>query len=52
MASTGSHRDFEHVRDFNRYGLYSKTDTRPDFTALRPYYEDLVAEFLPDELQW
>lgn len=42
----------ETVRQFNRYDLYSKTDERPDWPALRPYYEDLVAEFLPDELQW
>ncbi len=46
------HRIFEHVRDFSRYDLYSKTPEKPDFEALRPYYEDLVAELLPDELQW
>jgi inositol oxygenase len=45
-------RAFRHVRDFNRYDLYSKTPERPDSSALRPYYEDLVAEFLPRELQW
>ncbi len=43
---------FEHVRDFNRYDLYSKSSERPDFASLRPYYEDLVADFLPDRLQW
>ena len=45
-------RAFRHVRDFTRYDLYSKTPERPDFDAVRSYYEDLVAEFLPDELQW
>jgi len=40
------------VKRFNPYDLYSKNTTRPDFTKLRPYYEDLVAEFLPAELQW
>ncbi len=46
------HRIFEHVRDFSRYDLYSKTPEKPDFETLRPYYEDLVARFLPAELQW
>jgi inositol oxygenase len=40
------------VRAFNPYDLYSKSPERPDFEALRPYYEDLVASFLPDTLQW
>jgi inositol oxygenase len=40
------------VRRFNPYDLYSKSDAVPDFAALRPYYEELVAEFLPPVLQW
>jgi inositol oxygenase len=40
------------VHRFNRYDLYSKCETRPDVAALRPYYDDLVAEFLPASLQW
>jgi inositol oxygenase len=40
------------VRAFNRYDLYSKGDGRPDQKALRPYYEELVAEFFPDPLNW
>jgi inositol oxygenase len=40
------------IRTFNPYDLYSKSAERPDFQKLRPYYEDLVAEFLPTELQW
>jgi len=41
----------EWVRAFNPYDLYSKDAARPDVTALRPYYEDLIAEFeaLPQE---
>lgn len=45
-------RAFAHVRDFNRFDLYSKTPERSDFGMLRPYYEELVAEFLPDDIQW
>ena len=40
------------VREFNPYDLYSKSPERPDLDRLRPYYEDLVASFLPDTLQW
>ena len=40
----------EWVKAFNPYDLYSKGDGRPDVTALRPYYEDLIAEFFPEPL--
>jgi inositol oxygenase len=40
------------VRRFNPFDLYSKSDERPDWAALRPHYEALVAEHLPAELQW
>ena len=40
------------VRRFNPFDLYSKSDERPDWRALRPYYEALVAERLPAELEW
>lgn len=43
---------FRWVRKFNRYDLYTKSAERPDVEALRPYYEDLVAEFLPPVLSW
>ncbi|HVX62950.1 MAG TPA: inositol oxygenase family protein [Pirellulales bacterium] len=43
---------FRWVRKFNRYDLYTKSAERPDVEALRPYYEDLVAEFLPPVLAW
>ncbi len=40
------------VRKFNPYDLYSKGHTKPDEKALRPYYEDLIAEFFPAKLRW
>ena len=43
---------FAWVREFNRYDLYTKSAERPDVEALTPYYEDLVAEFLPPMLAW
>lgn len=41
-----------HVRAFNPHDLYSKSPERPDFARLRPWYETLVAEFLPPVLHW
>jgi len=43
---------FDHVRAFNPYDLYTKSSGRPDAAALRPFYEELVAEFFPPELNW
>jgi inositol oxygenase len=40
------------VRRFSAYDLYSKSAERPDVRALRPYYEQLAAAFLPPILQW
>jgi inositol oxygenase len=45
-------RLMEVVREFNPHDLYSKSETRPDVAELRPYYEDLVAKFLPSTLIW
>lgn len=38
------------VNLFNPYDLYSKNPTPPNWNELRPYYEDLVAKYLPAEL--
>lgn len=40
------------VRAFNPYDLYSKSRERPDVEALRPYYEELIAEYFPPTLRW
>jgi inositol oxygenase len=40
------------VKAFNPYDLYSKSPVRPDVAKLRPYYEDLIAEFFPPKLRW
>jgi inositol oxygenase len=45
-------RMFEWVRKFNPYDLYSKGRERPILEQVRPYYEDLVAEFFPSQLDW
>ena len=42
----------ERVRRFSAYDLYTKSASPVDVDALRPYYEDLVAAYLPDQLSW
>jgi Family of unknown function (DUF706). len=40
------------VKLFNPYDLYSKNPTAPNWKQLRPYYEDLVAKYLPSSLKF
>ena len=46
------HEMFRWVRLFNPYDLYSKNPTPPDWKKLQPYYEDLVAKYLPPTLKF
>jgi inositol oxygenase len=52
LLADGDAERLHAVAAFSRHDLYSKRERRPDFAGLRPYYEALVAEFLPDELAW
>lgn len=52
LMSEHDERMFEWVRKFNPYDLYSKGSERPNFAELKPYYEDLVAEFFPAQINW
>ena len=38
---------FKWVNIFNEYDLYTKSAEPPNVEELRPYYEDLIAEFFP-----
>lgn len=40
------------VQKFNPYDLYSKTPVKPNVVELKPYYDDLIAKYLPAKLQW
>ncbi len=37
---------------FNPYDLYSKNPTPPDWNELKPYYQQLVAKYLPPTLKF
>jgi inositol oxygenase len=43
---------FAWVRRFNPYDLYSKGTERPKLSELRPYYDELVAEYFPEKIAW
>ncbi len=43
---------FDWVRAFNPYDLYTKSHDRPDVKKIRPFYEELIAEFFPAKLKW
>ena len=43
---------FQWVRTFNPYDLYSKDENPPPVEELRPFYEELVEEYLPGKLRW
>jgi inositol oxygenase len=43
---------FAWVRRFNPFDLYSKSHEKPDAERLKPYYEELIAEFFPDKIRW
>jgi inositol oxygenase len=42
----------EWVNKFNVYDLYSKGHTKPNLKELKPYYDDLFAEFFPAKIAW
>ena len=43
---------FAWVKKFNPYDLYSKGQAKPDVKELKPYYDDLFAEFFPARIAW
>ena len=45
------HEMFNWVRKFNPYDLYSKSPKPPVVSELKPYYEDLIAKYLPATLR-
>jgi inositol oxygenase len=52
LMNSQDEKMFEWVRKFNPYDLYSKGLERPNFQEIKPYYEDLVAEFFPAQIDW
>lgn len=45
------HEMFKWVRAFNPYDLYSKSPKPPVVSELKPYYQELIAKYLPATLR-
>lgn len=45
------HEMFKWVQKFNPYDLYSKNPVPPNLKELKPYYEDLIAKYLPKTIK-
>lgn len=45
------HKMFKWVRAFNPYDLYSKSPKPPVVSELKPYYQELIAKYLPATLR-
>ncbi|HXI52222.1 MAG TPA: inositol oxygenase family protein [Candidatus Saccharimonadales bacterium] len=43
---------FDWVRAFNPYDLYTKNHEKPDVEKLKPWYDELIAQYFPKELRW
>jgi inositol oxygenase len=43
---------FKWVRLFSNYDLYSKGRPKPELKELKPYYDELFAEFFPERIEW
>jgi inositol oxygenase len=52
LMNSEDRQAMEWVRKFNPYDLYSKGHAPPDVVGLRPFYEDLIAEFFPAKIAW
>ena len=52
LASDHDRKMLPWVLEFNKFDLYSKVDERPNVEALRPYYEELIAEYFPAKIRW
>jgi inositol oxygenase len=52
LLTAGDTELLKWVVDFNQYDLYTKRDERMDVPGLRPFYEELIAEYFPKQLAW
>lgn len=52
LMGEGDAERMKWVRAFNPHDLYSKGEDRPQVAKLRPYYEALIAEYFPAQIDW
>jgi inositol oxygenase len=52
LMNDKDHELFKWVRLFNPYDLYSKNPNQKSWEELKPYYQDLVAKYLPANIRF
>lgn len=52
LLSEHDQKMFKWVQLFNPYDLYSKNPNQKSWASLKPYYEDLVARYLPNTIKF
>ncbi len=52
LLSEGDEESLKWVRAFNPYDLYSKSEVEPNPEELKPFYQELIAEFFPAKINW
>ena len=52
LMNERDHYLMDWVRKFNPYDLYSKGHEPPNVDQLKPYYQELIAEFFPETIAW
>ncbi|MBO0951231.1 inositol oxygenase family protein [Fibrella forsythiae] len=52
LMDAHDHEMFKWVDKFNPYDLYSKVPVAPNVKELKPYYQDLIAKYLPATLKF
>jgi inositol oxygenase len=52
LLNAHDHEMFKWVDKFNLYDLYSKSPVPPKLSELKPYYEDLIAKYLPPTVKF
>jgi inositol oxygenase len=52
LMNDEDHATMGWVRKFNAYDLYTKGGAAIPVAKVRPFYENLIAEYFPDKLDW
>ena len=52
LLNAQDHENLKWVQAFNPYDLYTKNHKPPNVEELRPFYEDLIAEYFPKKIRW
>eukprot|EP00794_Sanderia_malayensis_P014058 gene14058-15522_t len=52
LCSEKDNETLRWVQEFNKFDLYSKSDSIPDIQAVMPYYQSLIDKYCPGKLKW